>query len=104
MRLLDKELEKVISYKVGKFAGEELEESDISKVEELSISNRSFSGKDKNINLAELINFQNIKNLCLQYFKMDDSTIDLLNSLQGLTTLQLASCEYNSEKQLDNKN
>lgn len=103
MRLLDKELEKVISYKVGKFAGEELEESDIQKVEELSISNRSFSGKDKNVNLAELANFKNIRNLSLQYFKMDDSIIDLLNSLQGLTILQLASCVYDSEKQLDNK-
>lgn len=102
MRLVDTELERMICYKVGKFCNEELEESDIQIVEELSLSNKSLSGKLKNMSLNELQKFQNIKSLVLQHFVLDDSIIKVLNSLTNLHILQLASCEYKANTKLTN--
>lgn len=102
MRLNDKELEKVICFKVGKFFGEELEKEDFEELEELNINNRNFSGKYKNISLQELTLFPNIKRLSLQYFEIDDSLVEVLNKLENLESLEFASCGFFQNAQLRN--
>lgn len=102
MRLKDRELEKMACFKLGKFGNEELEENDFQKVEEINISNRKFSGEDKNVNLQELTLFPNIKRISLQYFKIDDSIAEIISSLSNLESLQLASCKLNSNAEIKN--
>lgn len=94
MRLEDKEVEKAICYKLGEFGNYELKEEDLSRIEELNLSDRSFSGKEKNINLSEISQLKNLKNITLQYFKIDDSIAQILNSLENLSSIQFASCEF----------
>lgn len=103
MRLKDKDLEKVVSYKIGKYGDEELTEADFEKVEEINISNRTLYGEEKRINLEELSLFPNIKILFLQYFIIDDLIVEKINSLPNLTILQLASCKIISQKDLANR-
>lgn len=104
MRLKDENLEKAVCYKVGKYGDEELTEADLEEVDELNISNKTFSGKDRKIDLEELSLFPNIRTLFLQYFTIDDSIMEIINSLPNLTSLQLASCKVVSKQGLENKN
>lgn len=103
MKLVDQNVAKAISYKVGKFNKEHLEEEDFLKVEEISLNNRGFSGEIRGIKLEDLALLPNLKTLTLQYFILDDHIIDLLNSISRLATLHLASCDYRSNKELNNE-
>lgn len=104
MRLKDKELEKIACFKVGKFGNEELDEDDFKNVEEINISNRKFSGEEKNISLQELTLFPNIKRMSLQYFKIDDSIAEILSGFSNLESLQLASCKLYLKSEIRNFN
>ena len=104
MRLKDKDLEKIACFKVGKFGNEELDEDDLKNVEEINISNRKFSGEEKNISLQELTLFPNIKRMSLQYFTIDDSIAEILSGLSNLESLQLASCKLYLKSKIRNLN
>lgn len=95
--LEDKELEKIACFKLGKFETQELQIDDLSKIEEINISNRKLSGDKKNISLQELRLFPNLKRISLQYFTIDNSVIEILNMLKELETLQLSSCKIISD-------
>lgn len=97
MKELDISIEKEICLKIGKVS---LEEADLSKIEELNLSNREFSGKEKNINLSGIKRFVNLKKLSLQYFLINDDIIQILNSLESLQELQLVSCEFKGRDSL----
>lgn len=103
MKLIDKNVARAISYKVGKFNKEHLEEEDFLKVEEISLNNRGLSGKLCDIKLDDLSLLPNLRALTLQYFVLDDEVIDLLNSIPQLGSLHLASCTYRSNKELKNE-
>lgn len=96
MKLKDTELEKAIFYQVENVDSEITFE----KIENLSLSNKSFSGKKLNMNLEELELFYNIKRLCLQYFKIDDKIIKIINGLTKLESLQLVSSEINCKEEI----
>lgn len=98
--LKDKELEKAACFKIGKFGNETLEDSDLEKIEELNISNRKFSGEEKNISLEELSLFPSLKRISIQYFTVDNSVAETLNSLRELEYLQLSSCKLDSDIQI----
>lgn len=103
MEIVDMELKKAINYKLGNFSNQgELEEEDLKKIQDLSVSNREFSGELKNVNLEELRYLVNLRNLTLQYFDLDEEIIKMLNSFTELQTLQLASCKFSSKEVLQN--
>lgn len=81
-----KSLKKAICYKIGEFGDYELQREDLLKVEELNLNNRTFSGKEKDIDLTEIQALSNLKNISLQYFKIDDSIAEILNSLSNLSS------------------
>lgn len=98
--LKDKELEKAARFKIGKFGNEPLEDSDLEKIEEINISNRKFSGEEKNVSLEELRLFPNLKRISIQYFIVDNSVAETLNSLRNLEYLQFSSCKLDSDIQI----
>lgn len=98
----NKYLKKAVEYKVGKFLGESLTSEDLLNVEELSLSNVSFSGEKRNIDLLELKKLPNIRKLDLQYFNIDTETISMINMFRKLDSLQLASCDFSSNEVLRN--
>lgn len=102
MQLKDKNLEKAICFKVGKFGNESLSEEDFEKVEEINISNRKFSGEEKGVSLEEIKLFPNLKRVSLQYFEIDESIAEILNSLLSLEVLELSSCKFCSGIQIKN--
>lgn len=97
MKELDISIEKEICLKTEKA---NLEEEDLFQVEELNLSNREFSGKEKDIKLNGIEQFVNLKRLSLQYFLIDDEIIRILNSLKSLQELQLVSCEFKGKEAL----
>lgn len=103
MQLKDRDLEKAACFKIGKFGNQSLSEEDFEKVEEISISNRKFSGEPKDVSLEEMRLFPNIKRVFLQYFEIDDSIAEILNSLRGLESLELSSCKFCSNVQIRNE-
>ena len=99
----DKHLKKAIEYKVGKFSGETLTIDDLLSIGELSLSNYSFSGEKRNINLLELKALPNLRSLDLQYFNIDEDVIRMLNEFEKLDSLQLVSCNFASSESLKNR-
>lgn len=100
MQLKDKNFQKAICLKIGKFGNQNLSEDDFENVEEVNISNRKFSGETKDISLEEMRLFPNIKRVSLQYFEIDDAIVEILNSLTKLETLELSSCDFSSRIQI----
>lgn len=75
----------------------------IEMIDEISIPNQNFSGKNQNINLAEITKLTNLKSLSLQFFDITDDVIDYLNSLEELEDVQLYMCNFNTEKKIDKR-
>ncbi len=72
MKLQDKELEKAICYKIGEFGDYELQREDLLKVEELNLNNRTFSGKEKDIDLREIQDLSNLKSISFEDCNVSD--------------------------------
>lgn len=100
MELKEKLLEKAIQYKVGKFKQEPLNELDLEKVTELSISDTTFLGKKLNIDLSEITFLQNLESLTLQNFEITNDIVTLLNQLPKLTHLQFSTCQLKNRNLL----
>ena len=102
MDLIDKELEKVIKIKLGKFNNEEITAEDVQKLVEININNKDFSGREKDIRLQELKRFPKLRSIELSNFIIDDDIIELLNSFNEMGSLQLSSCSISSGILLNN--
>ncbi len=100
---LDEEVSKAVKFKLKKY-NKQIDENDLKLIEDFDLSNRALSGKEKNINLRFLSLMTNLKRISLQYFKIDNEVVNILNSLEKLTVLELDFCECCFNKKLENKN
>lgn len=95
MKITNKYFEEAIRHEISKLnIKQELTEEDLNNVEEINLSNKTFSGKDKNIDLLDLKLLSNVKNIYLQYFLIDDYAITIVNSLSKLENITFASCKF----------
>ncbi len=78
----DKNFEKTVQYKVGKFNGEELTEEDLSNVMEITINNINIRGEKLDVDISELSMLNKLKHLSLKAFNLTDEEIDMLNSMR----------------------
>lgn len=102
MILEDKELRKIILFKLGNLSNEDISDNQLKEIEALNINNRNLAGEDLKINLNEIALCTNLKKLSLQYFMVNDKIINLLNMLPKLNTIELSSCKLFSKKELRN--
>ena len=88
----NRELKRLIGYKVGKFNDETLTEEDITNVKDLGISGKTLDGQDLQIDLEELRKLSNLEILSINQMNLDNRLIDILGSLPKLKTIMLAKC------------
>ncbi len=100
--LLDHEVNKLIKLNLKKYDGI-LSDSDLKLVKELNLSNKTFSGKSKNINLDFLRFTNNLEKISIQYFDIGNNVIDILNSLNKLYSIDFSFCKFNFKNNLENK-
>ena len=100
--LLDDEVNKLIKLNLKKYDGI-LSDSDLKLVKELNLSNKTFSGKSKNINLDFLRFTNNLEKISIQYFDIGNNVIDILNSLNNLYSIEFSFCKFNFKNNLENK-
>lgn len=102
MYLENENIEKIISYRIGKPI-EEIFEKDLELIEELTLNNRNFLGECENISLNILKYLPNIKVLSLQYFELEGRDVEIINELKELKAIELISCKQNYKNQINNK-
>lgn len=100
--LLDDEVDKLIKLNLKKYDGI-LSDSDLKLVKELNLSNKTFSGKSKNINLDFLRFTNNLEKISIQHFDISNNVIDILNSLNNVYSIEFSFCKFNFKNNLENK-
>ena len=100
---IDEEVTKVIRFKLKKY-NDRIEENDLKAIEDFDLSNRTLSGREKNIDLSFLALMPNLNRISLQYFKIDNDIVNILDSLKKLTVLELNFCGCYFNNKLENKN
>ena len=94
---MNKFLEKDVKLKLGYFEDEKISQEDLKNITELGLNNFTFSNKEKGIDLNELRLFPNLEMLTLQHFTINDEVIKMLCEFQKLSSIQLASCYYETK-------
>lgn len=100
--LLDDEVDKLIKLNLKKYDGI-LSDSDLKLVKELNLTNKTFSGKSKNINLDFLRFTNNLEKISIQHFDISNNVIDILNSLNNVYSIEFSFCKFNFKNNLENK-
>ena len=95
---MNKYLEKDIKIKLGYYENQKITQKDLETITDLGINNFTLSNKNKQIDLQELKQFPNLQILTLQHFIINDKVIKTLSELQKLSHIQIASCQYETEK------
>lgn len=100
----DKELKKLIGYKVGKFSGEELTEEDLLSVKDIGISGKRLDGEEIAINIEELKKLSNLEILSINQMELNNETIDFLGTLPRLKSLMFTKCSIKPNTVVSLKN
>ncbi len=102
----NRELRRLIGYKVGKFNDETLTEDDLISVKDLGVSGKTLDGQDLQIDLEELKKLSSLELLSINQMDLDNRLIGIIGSLPRLRTLMLAKCNItqNTIVGLDNIN
>ncbi len=101
MTMMDNELENIIKTKLGIFNDGDIPDEDISKLVEIYVRGKTFSGRKRKINLLELKKFPYLRRIELSDFVIDDSIVEMLNSYTMMESLQLSSCNISSKTLLN---
>jgi len=89
----DKEVEKIVKYKLEIFDDTELKETDLDGITEIMVSNRDAKGKVIPINISELVKLKKLKGLDLKGFELNQDVLGVIQSFPELTSLHLYSCQ-----------
>ena len=89
----NRELRKLIEYKVGKFSGEALTEEDLLAVKDLGISGKRLDGEDAFLDVEELKKLSNLEVLSINQMDLDNKLVEFLNALPKLKSLMLTKCD-----------
>ena len=100
----DKELKKLIGYKVGKFSGEELTEEDLLSVKDIGISGKRLDGEEIAINIEELKKLSNLEILSINQMELNNETIDFFGTLPRLKSLMFTKCSIKPNTVVSLKN
>lgn len=92
----DKELLKLIKYKLGIFdLSKPISEEDLKRVYELSVNNLSFSGQKKNIDLTQIGELHGLQKLDIVSFDIGEEEAKSISSLNLLEELTINKSSLN---------
>lgn len=87
-------LRKYIKQKCNKYDEQDLSQSDIEKIKDISINRINFSNQVLNIDLSELEKFPNLEILSLQNFEINEIIVKHLQKCKNLKILHLEMCNF----------
>ncbi len=87
-------LRKYIKQKCNKYDEQDLSQSDIEKIKDISINRINFSNQVLNLDLSELEKFPNLEILSLQNFEINEITVKHLQKCKKLKILHLEMCNF----------
>jgi len=101
--ITDKELLKLVKYKLGIFdLSQDIPEGALDRVTELIISNESVAGKPLNVDLTQLSELKNLTSLDLNRFRLEGESLDTINSLPILKKLAIRNSILDGDITQDN--
>ena len=72
--------------------------TELEEIDELSLVNKNFIGKDLEIDLTEIYKVKNLKSLSIKFFTITDSVIESINKLENLETIEISMCKFETTK------
>ena len=87
-------LRKYIKQKCNKYDEQDLSQSDIEKIKDISINRINFANQVLNIDLSELEKFPNLEILSLQNFEINEIAVNHLQKCKKLKILHLEMCNF----------
>ena len=94
----DSELLKLAKYKIGIFDPERtITEEQLESVSDITINNKSLSGKERNVDLTEVRKLPNLESLTIANFELQKPQADAISSLQGLEELTIEDSSIDSK-------
>ena len=97
----DNELAKRIGNQVKKYNTNQFLREELESVQEISLRNVDFTGKSLNINFEQLSELKHLKFIYLQFIKVDDSLIEIINQFSELKELYFSQCNIIGNKKFD---
>ena len=97
----DNELAKCIGNQVKKYNTNQFLREELESVQEISLRNVDFTGKSLNINFEQLSELKHLKFIYLQFIKVDDSLIEIINQFSELKELYFSQCNIIGNKKFD---
>ena len=88
-----KELKRILEAKFDVFDFKDIKDEDLETMEKLFVRKRKLSGEETDIDLSEIFNFKNLKELRLLGFELTNSDIKMISNM-GLESLALSNCVF----------
>ena len=88
-----KELKRILEAKFDVFDFKDIKDEDIETMEKLFVRKRKLSGEETDIDLSEIFNFKNLKELRLLGFELTNNDIKMISNM-GLESLALSNCVF----------
>ena len=88
-----KELKRILEAKFDVFDFKDIKDEDLDSMEKLFVRKRKLSGEETDIDLSEIFNFKNLKELRLLGFELTNSDIKMISNM-GLESLALSNCVF----------
>ena len=88
-----KELKRILEAKFDVFDFQDIKDEDLETMEKLFVRKRKLSGEETDIDLSEIFNFKNLKELRLLGFELTNSDIKMISNM-GLESLALSNCVF----------
>ncbi len=96
------ELLKLVKYKLGVFdLNKDINEEDLPKIRDLSIRDKSLSGKPLNIDLSEITELSGLEALDIQLFTLGEKEAEAIGKLKELKRLTIRDSSINESIKAD---
>ena len=100
IELKSHDLKEFLYLKLGKNKEEALFDEDLNGIDELDLNKLDIIGEETDVTIEDIVFFNNLKNLYLSNFVLDDKCVSLINSRANLEFLQINNCIFQNNENL----
>lgn len=94
MNIKSKNFEEAINIELNRSIGDKIEKEELDKIKNITLNQYDLSSKKTDVDLKELELLENLENLLLTNFEIDDTIVTILNSKNKLKNLQFTDCKF----------
>lgn len=88
---------------LNKKENETISIEELKNIKKITLNNKNLDGTLNEYTTNDFLNLNNIENLILNDFIIDDDMINKINCLSNLTTITFNFCKWNTNKSIDSK-